>query len=208
VRTIALALVTLAAVTAPARADVIPQFVGVPGTYVPGTPFTFELRAPGLTAFTDFNFDLIVGTTSPDPVTLLSVSADRPGDAEYAFGASGTFSTSQSAVPGSSEFTVNIAGTSSGGVNTTGGAPDLLARITVNPTTSLSEPIMFSIDAGTYSVNALSETGQALQPPDQVTVFPADVPPTGTPVPGPGGVVLLGVGGLLLLARKRFAGRA
>ena len=207
-RTIALALVTLAAAAAPARADVIPQFVGVPSTYIPGTTFSFELRAPGLTAFTDFNFDLIVQTTSPDPSTLLSVSADRPGDTEYAFGASATFSTSQSAGPASNEFTVNITGTSSTGVNTTGGAPDLLARITVNPGASLSGPLMFSIDPGTFSIGALSETGQALQAPDTVTVFPSDVPPVGAPVPGPGGAVLLGVGGVLLLARKRFAGRA
>ena len=109
-RTIALALLTLTTVTTPARADVIPQFVDVPATYVPGTPFTFELRAPGLTGFTDFNLDLIVETVSPDPATLLSVSAVRPGDSEYAFGASGTFSTDQSAVLGSNLLTVNIAG--------------------------------------------------------------------------------------------------
>jgi len=208
VRTIALALAALAAAAAPTRADVIPQFVGVPTSYVPGTPFTFELRAPGLTAFTDFNFDLLVETASPDPVTLLAVSVDRPADAAYPFGAAGTFNTSPSAVPGSNQYTITVSGATGGAaVNTTAGSNNL-ATVTVTPGATLAEPITFSIDPGAYRFGALTEKGQTLQPPDPVTVFPTDVPPTGNPGPGPGGAVLMGLGGALLLARRRFARRA
>ncbi|MBN9522163.1 hypothetical protein J0H58_27195 [bacterium] len=204
-RTIALALAALVGAAAPARADEIPQFVGVPGTYVATVPFTFELRAPGLSAFTDFSVNLIVETPGLDPVALVAVIAERPGDGEYVFGAAGTFSTSQSAVDGSPTFTVSIAGTSGGsGVSTVAGANDVLARITVTPAAGLTDPITFSIDASGYTFSALSESGQSLQPPAPVTVFLDDTPPPTSPVPGPGGVVLMGFGGLLVVARGRL----
>lgn len=208
-RTIVLALAILTGAAVPARADVIPLLTGdgggpFPGGYQLNTPFVFELRAPGLNSFGDFNLDLIVETTSLDPQTLLGVEVFRPGDAEYAFGAGGTFGFSQSAGGGSPQFTVNIAGTSGGGlVNTTAGANDVLARIRVTPGPNLNEPVTFFIDAGTYTIGATAESGQGVQPPDPVTVFP-ESPPDPAPVPGPSGVVLLGVGGVLLLARKRF----
>ena len=211
-RTIVLALACLIGTAVPARADVIPIFTGdgggpFPGSYQLTTPFTFELRAPGLNAFTDFNLDLIVETASLDPVTLMTVEVFRPGDAEYVFGADGTFSSNTSAVGGSPQFTVNIAGASGGGsVNTVAGANEVLARIRVTPGPNLNEPVTFFIDAGSYSIGGTPESGQGLQPPDPVTVFPETPPPT--PVPGPGGVVLMGVGGVLLLARRRFARRA
>ena len=212
-RTIVLALACLTGATAPARADVIPIFTGdgggpFPGSYQLNTPFTFELRAPGLNAFTDFNLDLIVETASLDPISLMSVDVFRPGDAEYVFGASGTFGSNTSAVSGSPQFTVNITGTSGGGgVNTVSGANEVIARIRVTPGPNLNEPVTFFIDAGSYSIGGTPESGQGAQPPDPVTVFP-ETPPTPAPVPGPGGVLLLGVGGVLLLARRRFARRA
>jgi hypothetical protein len=212
VRTIVLALAALVGAAAPARADVLPQFVGVPGGFVADTPFSFELRAPGLNSFTDFNLDLIVQTASLDPVSLLSVTVDRPADADYPFGTTGTFGTSQSAVGGSPQFTVNISGaTGAGGVNTTAGVNDLLARITVTPGPGFFEPITFSIDSTTFTLSALAESGQGIQTPDPVTVFP-ELPqppdPTANPVPAPAGVVLLGLGGVGLLARGRFGRRA
>ncbi len=208
-RTIALALTALVGVAAPARADEIPQFVGIPGTYVPNTPFTFELRAPDLNGFTDFSVNLIVETPGLDPATLVAVTAERPGEGEYVFGAAGTFSTSQSAIGGSPSFSVNIAGTAGGkGVSTVAGSNDILARITVTPAAGLTDPITFSIDASGYTFNALSESGQSLQPPAPVTVFFDDTPPPSSPVPGPGGVVLMGFGGLLVVVRRRLLRRA
>jgi len=213
VRTIVLSLAILTGVAAPAQADTIPLFTGVgggpfPGSYQLNTPFEFELRAPGLNSFTDFNLDLIVETASLDPVTLLNVEVFRPADADYAFGASGTFSSSQSAVLGSPQFTVNLAGTSGGGsVNTTAGANEVLARFRVTPGPNLNEPVTFYIDAGSYTIGGFPESGQGLQPPDPVTVFP-EASPEPAPVPGPGGVVLLGVGGVLLLARRRVLRQA
>lgn len=208
-----LALATAIGATATARADTIPLFVGdgggpFPGSYQPNTPFTFELRAPGLNSFTDFNLDLIVETASLNPNTLLSVEVFRPGDGEYVFGATGVFGSSQSAIIDTPNFTVNIAGSIAGiGVSTVAGANDLLARIRVTPGTGLNEPVTFFIDAGTYTIGASSESGQGLQPPDPVTVFP-ETAPDPTVVPGPGGAVLLGVGGVLLLARRRFSRRS
>lgn len=207
-RTIVLALAVLTGAAPAVRADVIPLFTGdggapFPGTFQLNTPFVFELRAPGLNSFTNFNLDLIVETASLDPVTLLSVDVFRPGDAEFVFGAGGTLASSQSAVGGSPQFTVSLAGAiSGGGVNTVAGANDVLARFRVTPGPNLNEPVTFFIDAGTYTINASSESGQGLQPPDPVTVFP-EAPPT-APVPAPGGVVLLAAGGVLLLARRRF----
>jgi hypothetical protein len=212
VRTIVLALATAIGAAAPARADTIPLFVGdgggpFPGSYQPNTPFTFELRAPGLNSFTDFNLDLIVETTSLNPISLLSVEVFRPGNSEYVFGATGTFGSSQSAIIDSPNFTVNITGAIAGiGVNTVAGANDVLARIRVTPGAGLNEPVTFFIDAGSYTIGATSESGQALQPPDPVTVFPEATPDPAV-VPGPGGAVLLGVGGVLLIARRRFTRR-
>jgi hypothetical protein len=202
---IALALAVLAGAAAPARADVLPQFVGLPGNYLPNTPFTFELRAPGLTALTEFSLDLIIETPSPDPVTLLSVSVVRPGDADYPFGATGSFSTSQTSFPVSTRFTIHIEGASAGpGVDTTPGLNDLLATITVLPGPGMVEPITFSIDPVSMLFNALTESGQGLQAPDPVTVFPEQTDPP-TPTPAPAGVVLLGIGGVVLAARRRVA---
>jgi hypothetical protein len=211
VRKIVLALAALVGATAPARADVLPQFIDVPDNYVPNTPFTFELTAPGLNAFTDFNLDLIVHTTSLDPVTLMTVTVDRPGDSAFVFGPTGTFNSTQSSTSGSPLFIVNISGTSGGpGVSTTAGANDQLAVITVTPGATLSEPITFSIDSTTLTLNALSESGQGIQTPDPISVFPdtSGTPPPDNPVPGPGGFVLLGLGGLALIGRNRLARRA
>lgn len=214
-RTIALALATLALTTAPVRADTIPQFFGLdgapypPGEYKLNTPFTFELRAPGLAAFTDFSLELLVETDGVDPGTQLvplTVLVERPPT--YAFGSTGTFTESQSSTPGNSQLVVSIGGASGGaGVTTVAGANDAVARLTVTPTGGYGGEIRFTINGATF--NALSESGGPIQPPDPVSVFLEDpgTPPT-SPVPGPGGVVLMGLGGVLLAARGRALRRA
>lgn len=198
-----LALLAAAATAAPGRADVLPIVVGMPASYLPNPAFfEFELRAPGLNAFTAFNLDLLVSTPSPDPDTRMTVTVSRPADAGYVFGAAGTFTTGQTPANGSTEFIVNIAGSvGQPGVATTAGANEVLAIVRVAPGVGLNEPITFQFDAGTYLFEALSETGQPLQPPDPATVLPE--PPTRGAVPGPAGAALLGVGGVVLALKRR-----
>jgi hypothetical protein len=58
------------------------------------------------------------------------------------------------------------------------------------------------------TLNALAESGQSIQTPDPVTLFPDLPPPNGNPVAASAGVVLSGVGGVPVTARRRFARRA
>lgn len=197
-----IALLATAATAAPGRADIVPVVVGAPASYAPNPAFfEFELRAPGLNAFTAFNLDLLIDTISPDPDTLLTVTVSRPGDASYAFGAAGTFTTGQTPANGGTEFAVNIAGSVGGpGVATVAGVNDVLAVVRVTPGVGLNEPITFQFDAGTYRIDALSENNQPLQPADPFTVSPE---PTNTPVPAPAGAALLAVGGVALALKRR-----
>lgn len=214
-RTIALSLAALALTTAPVKADTIPQYFGLdgapypPGEYKLNTPFTFDLRAPGLAAFTDFSLELLVETDSVDPVSQLvplTVLVERPPG--YAFGSAGTFTESQVSTPGNSQLAVTIGGASGGaGVTTVAGVNDAVARLTVTPTGGYGGEIRFTINGATF--NALSESGGPIQPPDPVSVFLEDPgTPPASPVPGPGGVVLMGLGGVLLIARGRVLRRA
>jgi MYXO-CTERM domain-containing protein len=215
VRTIALALATLVAAAAPARADTLPLFVDPatgnpfpPGLYTPGSSFTFDLTAPGLTGFTGFNLNLIVSTDNVDPATNaipLSVQVAFPDG--FAFGPAGTLTLNEDTLPGVPQLIVNVAGAVGeglSGVDTTSGNPAALARITVTPNADFRDNIYFSI--GGYRFDANTESGTAVQTPDPVTAFPTDVVvPPATPVPGPGGFVLMGLGGLAVVARRRFA---
>ena len=211
-RMIVLALVVLAGVAAPARADVLPQFFGTYGTpisaggYTLNTAFTFDLRLPGLDALTDFNLDLIVTADGADPGAEhvpLTVQVDRPSD--YAFGTTGTLAYVPTEVPSNSQLVVSISGAGAG-VSTSAGVNDAIARVTVTPNGDYGGPI--TLTYGTVNVNALFEGGQPNQPGNsELTLTLNQSSPTENPVPGPGGVVLLGLGGLGLLARGRFGRR-
>jgi MYXO-CTERM domain-containing protein len=212
VRTIALALAALAASAVPARADTLPLFVDPatgnpfpPGEYTPGTPFTFDLTAPGLIGFTGFNLDLIVSTENTDPATdqiPLSVQVSIPDG--FAFGPTGTLAANQDALTGTPQLTVSLTGGTAGsGVDTTGGNAAALARITVTPGADYRGPITFSIGAAQFQ--AITEGGPSIDSPDPVSVIVPDAGGPTTPVPGPGGLALMGLGGLAVAARRRFA---
>ena len=59
---LALSGLVIAASTSPVRADPLPLIVGLPTEYTPGTPFSFELRGPGLVDFSAYSMELIFQT--------------------------------------------------------------------------------------------------------------------------------------------------
>ncbi len=212
---IVLALATLLGAAAPTRADVLPLFFGTDvtpisaGEYSLNTGFTFDLRLPGLDALTGFSFDLIVAADGAGPAAEhvpLTVQVDRPPD--YAFGPTGTLAYVPTEVPSNSQLVVSISGASAkGGVGTVAGVNDAIARVTVTPNSDYGGPITLTF--GAVNVNALFEGGQPNPPGNSeltLTLNPSS--PTENPVPGPGGAMLLGLGGLGLLARGRFGRRA
>src|SRR4051812_42873905 len=74
--------VALACCCSSARADTqplidgLPRIAGVPETYTPGTPFTFEVRVPRLADFTSYSVELIFSTPeTPDPLLTASATA-------------------------------------------------------------------------------------------------------------------------------------
>ena len=95
-----LAAAALVVAALPARADTLPVVLDVPGTYTPGTPFTFELRAPGLADLGLYNIELVF-MTDGDPTGLLGLSAAPPADPSlYPFGTTANFASGVNAGPG------------------------------------------------------------------------------------------------------------
>jgi len=183
-----------------ARADTIPEIVGLPGTYTPGTSFTFEVRVPGLPDFSGFAVQLVFETTVPNPDLTITAVA---GAGQYPFTDASNFTLNQTAPdPGATFFSATITG--SGPLTfTTAGTNDLLAFVTVNPGTNLTGPITVSIGGETVLIYNME--GRNDSPPEPAIVQQADLPPPSTtPVPAPAGAVLLGLGGLLLAARNRL----
>lgn len=196
---------------APARAETLPLIEGMPTTYTPGVPFTFTLRIPELLGLTGYRLELVFATETPDPRLLASPSFDPPAGNTYVFG-----------TPDQAAFTLDTSGpdvrlTITDSFDTprdpptdvTPGQNDFLATITVTPLAAanglpaVSGPITISIGEGTRFVFS-TESGP-FDPPEPFTVFEAETPPVGNPVPAPPGLLLLAIGGLALGARARLA---
>jgi hypothetical protein len=180
----------------PGRADTVPQLVGVPAEYTPGTSFTFEVRVPGVADFAGFSVQLVFETAVLDPD--LAVTA-APDPTQYPFPSiSGFSATPTPPDPGGTVYTLTIAD-SGPGTFTEPGVNDLLAVVTVNPGLGLTGPITISV--GSETALLYNMEGRNDQFPEPVVVEQG-VPPG--PVPAPPAIVLLGVGALVLAGWTRL----
>jgi hypothetical protein len=210
VRTPLLALVALVGASLPARADTLPLidgFVGLTadGKYLVGQPFSFDLRAPNLDALKSFNIDLIFQTPTANADDQLQI-AIVPGP-DYVF-PGGAFAATKTTFPASSDVFWNITGAAAGAGVSTVGTAGRLARVTVTTKAGVDPPgsITFFVEPGTFAIDFLNENGIAYEFPETVVVPLSDPATPNTPVPGPGGAVLLAAGAGVLLGR-RWAGR-
>jgi len=192
--------VAFAALTAgTSRADVIPLFNDVPATYIPGTPFTFQIIVPEVNGLNSFNVDLIFDTavTSPD----ITVSA-APLASQYVFPTTSGFTTSSFTGPGPNEVSVLFSDSAITPVTTVTGVNDLLGVVTVSPGADLTGPITISFDSSS-GVNYFTEGFDVL--PDPVTVDQGMPPPP--TVPTPAGWLSMAIGVLILGGRERLKKR-
>lgn len=202
-RTVFALVALLGGTTGSAHAETLPLFEGVPATYTPGTPFQFLVRVPVLTDFTGFSVDLIFSTEVANPPLFVS-SAPVPvaPGGRYVFPSNATFQSGSSLVGGSSEVVLTFTDTTPSPVVTQTGVSDTLAIVTVRPGATLTGSI--TISYGTDSNFAINSELN-YPPPNALTVAQAGLPPVTNPVPAPAGALLLGLGGLILGARKRLA---
>lgn len=205
-RTALLALIALVGIALPARADTLPLIDGfdgltADGKYVAGQPFSFDLRAPNLHALTSFNIDLIFQTPTANADDQIEISI-VPG-VDHVF-PGGTFTTTKTTFPVSTDVLWNITGAAAGAGVSTVGTDGRLARVTVTTKAGVDPPgtITFFVEPGTFAIDFLNENGIAYEFPETVVVPLADPTTPNTPVPGPGGAVLLAVGGVVVVGRR------
>lgn len=173
------ALATLSTAT-PSRADTLPLIVGLPTEYTPGTPFTFELRAPGLVDFSAFSLQLLF-ETQVDSTSTLTVSATRGVTPEYAFPL-GSFQANTTIENGG--FLHRLAISDTGPlVNTTANVNDLLAVVTVSPSVGFSGPIQLSVDGGSLMFLVNTEVTPEIIPPENIPAINQAPPTNGVPTP-------------------------
>lgn len=195
------ALIVLGFTAASARADTLPLILDTPGTYQPGTPFTFEIRTPGLVDFTAYTIELVFDTTVPNPDLTLSAAPDA---GQYPFPSLSNFQTGITANPGSLSLTLTDS-TAPPGALTVAGTNDLIAIITVTPGPSFTGPITISVNPDTLSFDINSEAIPTITVPDAITVEQGAAPPEA--VPTPAAWLTLSLGGLVLAARRRVIQR-
>lgn len=184
-----------------ARADTLPMFEGVPGTYTPGQTFTFQVTVPQLLDLSKFVVELDFGTNTPNPPLFVYSTAASTATGQYVFPSSANYQSTSTLVQNSPVVALTFSDSTSTPVNTVPGANDTIATITVMPGSDLTGPITISIGGATL-FNYDTEFGQ-LPPPSRVTIEQSGSG-TGNPVPAPSGAVLLGIGGLLLGVRSRY----
>jgi hypothetical protein len=196
---LALAALVTAASTTPVRADPLPLIVGLPTEYTPGTPFTFELRAPGVVDFTAYSMELIF-QTQVDSTSLLTVSATRGVTPEYSFPL-GSFQANTTIAPGG--LTQNLLISDTGpAVNTTANVNDLLAIVTVSPSAGFTGSIQLSINPDTLVFLINNEGGPDISPPTNIPIInQAPTPVNG--VPTPAAWVSMTIGLAILGMRRR-----
>jgi hypothetical protein len=190
------AIALLGLVAGPARADTVPQIVNVPDTYTPGTPFTFQVRVPGLADFASYSVQLLFETEVSNP--NLSVSF-APNPSQYPFPSSAGFTVTP-VPPSSGDSTYVYTISDSGPLTfTTPGTKDLLANVTV----------LAGADVGAITIEVGGDTTLDYNKEGRRDTLPGPSSPITplaggtTPVPAPAGIVLLGIGSVLLAARKR-----
>lgn len=198
----ALALVLSA--TAPARADTLPLLEGVPGTYSPGTAFTFTVRVPALLDLSSYSLDLVFGTEVTDPPLFAQASAalTTADGGRYVFPSNAGFQSTLTTFDGGTEILLTLA--DSGPLtNTTPGANDTLALITVTPGATFTGPITISLGADTlFGANFEDGTPPGFEP---FTVQQAGGGGDPNPVPAPPSVALFALGALALGVRRARA---
>lgn len=190
---------------APARADTVPLFEGIPATYTPGQPFAFTLRLPEMIGLLSYQLELVFGTAVTNPPLLAFPSFVPPPDGtSYVFGSADLAGFAFLAPPGATDVRLTLTDPADpdepqGPADVVAGANDFLATITVAPGADLTGPITIGIG---NSVFLLLE-GEPPGPPEPVVVAQSDP----NAVPAPAGAVLLGLGALLLGARSRLLRR-
>lgn len=183
------------------RAETLPLLV-IPTTYTPGVPVSFEIFAPGLNGLTSYQLDFTVTAGVPTDLPVSGVSASPPtGLSGYPFPDTTQFALAGD-VTGNVRTVTITDGTSGAAVNTTAGR-DHLATVLITPRPGFTGPITVEF------VNAEFDTSRDLTVdlPPAFTISPDTAPPIAT-VPAPPGVVLLGLGGIGLLAGRRLFARA
>lgn len=196
-----LALATLATAAAPSRADTLPLIVGLPTEYTAGTPFTFELRAPGLVDFSAYSLELLFQTESNSSATL-SVSATRGVTPDYAFPL-GSFQSNATLENGGTLHRLAISDTGPS-VNTTANVNDLLALVTVSPSSAFTGSIQLSVDGGSLVFLINTEVTPEVVPPENIPLITPSAPPTNG-VPTPATWVTMSLGLAILGLRRRVA---
>ncbi|MBY0458123.1 MAG: hypothetical protein K2V38_12345, partial [Gemmataceae bacterium] len=193
------------------KADTLPTFVDVPGTYSPGTAFSFKVTVPELFDFANFRVDLLFDTDIANPP--LFVSAVAPGS-QYVFPSAANFQSTSTRSTDSPQVILTIQGSTSSVLDTQPGVNDTLATVTVTPGTALTGNIRLSI--GGDSRFEFNREITNYGPPAPVTIAGPPTPPGGggnpgggnppggNPVPTPPGVALLALGGAILVVRRRM----
>ncbi|AWM39198.1 hypothetical protein GobsT_25140 [Gemmata obscuriglobus] len=195
-------VVLLGSGVASARAETLPLLEGVPATYTPGTSFQFTVRVPVLTDFTEFGVELVFSTDLVNPpLTVVAEPVAVAPNGPYVFPSNTTFQSIGGGSQGLPETVLRFSDSTAAPVVAVPGVNDTLALITVTTGANLTGPITLSIGAQT----AFSANPETNYPnPTAVIITQADGPVT-NPVPAPAGATLLGLGGLILWARNRFA---
>jgi hypothetical protein len=171
----------------------------LPATYTPGQAFSFQVTLPALTNFTQYSLQLLFGTDVTNPSLTASGAAASTG---YPFAGSTNFSSVLGATPDPTQVLLTISDSAPAslpfGATTTSGTP--LATITVTTGADLTGPINLSIGSDTF-FNYNAETGSYPPPTDIPPINQGVAPPA--PVPAPAAAILFGLGGLVLVARRR-----
>lgn len=205
IRSALAALALVLSATSPARADTLPLLEGVPGTYSPGTSFTFTVRVPALFDLSSYSIDLVFGTEVTEPPLFASASAalTAADGGRYVFPSNGGFQSTLSTFQGGTDIQLTLA--DSGPLtNTVVGANDTIALVTVTPGTDFSGAITISLGGDTL-VDANFEGGTP-PPFEPITITQAGGGGGDpNPVPAPPGVALFALGALALGLRRKLA---
>lgn len=195
------ALTVLGLSTASARADILPLILDTPGTYQPGSPFSFEVRVPGVVDFTAYTIELMFDTGVANPDLTLSAA---PVAGQYPFPSLSNFQTGITANGNSMSLTLTDS-TAPPGAQTAAGVNDLIAVVTVTPGPNFTGPITISVNPDTLSFDINSEATPTIEAPPAITVAQGQSPPQA--VPTPAAWLTMSLGGLILAARRRVLHR-